>query len=61
LQDVDPHDVVRLPDLEALLSGLDGQHLEDAAGWKDRVDEPLRLREFDIDCLEISLPCHATS
>jgi hypothetical protein len=49
LQHVDADHVDRPPDLEALVSGLDVQHLEDPVTREDRVDESLRLSAFALD------------
>lgn len=49
LQDIDADDVDRPPDLEALLTGLDVQHLEHPVTREDGVDKSLGSRAFDID------------
>lgn len=58
LQHVDAHGVDRAPNLEALVSGLDVQNVQNSVAREERVHESLCLRLFVNDLVRLSPGCH---
>jgi hypothetical protein len=60
LQDIDADDVDRLPDLEAVVSGFDVEHLQNSVTREDRVGESFGFSAFRLGRLEFGFVFQVT-